>query len=317
MITLRYPNDIEGCGTEPMPSCVLALGFFDGMHMAHRKLISIARKRADELGISLAVFTFPAESDAIKSGKARIYSTEKKLLLFEELGVDIVILADFSLVRGISAKDFVSDCIVKELNAEAVVCGYNFKFGKAAKGNASLLKAESEALGKECIIIPKYSFGATPLSSTIIKDALREGNVELAASELGLPFFIEGQVCHGDGRGAKLGIPTVNIDIAKQTELIKRGVYLTCAYVCGERYPAITNVGICPTFEEREAHSETFIFNFSGNLYDEKIRIYFLSFLRAERCFESEKELIMQIEVDKAEALKKYGEIKWQELGLS
>ncbi len=314
---LRYPEDIRRSGAEVVPRCVLALGFFDGVHLAHRELISLAKHRAQEHGVSLAVFTFPSESFDIKASSTRIYPTEKKLALLEQIGVDIAYVADFSSIKGIEAEDFAIQTIATELNAVCAVCGYNFRFGNGARGDASLLADKLSELGKECIILPEYSFRNSSLSSSLIRSALKRGDVELAASALGLPYFIEGEVRHGDGRGAGLGIPTVNIDRDTPDELLKRGVYLSCAYIDGERYPAITNVGICPTFEVRPPHSETFIFNFSKDIYGEKVRIYFLSYLREEERFESEKELIMQINVDKTTALNRYGEIKWQELGLS
>jgi riboflavin kinase/FMN adenylyltransferase len=132
-----------------------------------------------------------------------------------------------------------------------------------------------------------------------------------------MPYFIEGEVSRGDGRGASLGIPTANLPLSPEAELLKRGVYAAAVYIDGIRYPAITNIGACPTFGARELHSETQIFGEVGDIYGKKIRVYLLDFIREEKLFDSKDELIMQINVDKKYANAVYMETKWQEIGLN
>lgn len=302
---------------ENMPSgCVLALGFFDGVHAAHRELLKLASESARELSLPLAVFTFSSEDSGFKASAKRIYSTRERLSLLAEISVDAAIVCDFSAVRYTSRESFVSDIIIESLNARTVVCGFNFRFGKDALGNADYLSQRMRESGLECLVLDELSFNGKPLSSTLVREMLTQGNVAEAAKALGKPYFLSGEVEHGRGQGHKYGIPTVNTS-ADGDILIPAGVYRTATVIDGRIYEALTNVGTCPTFGERELHAETFILDFDGDLYGKSLRIYFLGFLREEMVFENEKELKMQIIVDKTRAKELNGDIKWQELGLS
>lgn len=301
---------------ENFSGCTVALGFFDGVHLAHRKLIETAKNKAEKSGSPLAVFTFPCESAGLKRGAPRLYGTETKVSLLYEAGADIVVIADFASVANQSPEEFIDRILIKTLGAKSAVCGFNFRFGKNAAGNAEFLAKNLTEKGCECIIFPEYKLGDIPLSSTYIRSLLSEGLASEASKALGKPYFIEGIISHGDGRGRKMGIPTVNIPLPRD-ELLKRGVYAAAAVIDGVAYPAITNAGICPTFKEREAHTETYIFDFSEEVYEKRAKVYFLEFLRDEVRFEDIKELKMQIEVDKNKAKDIFSKIKWQELGLN
>ena len=276
---------------------VVALGFFDGVHLGHRALLQRAKKEADERGALLAVFTFAAETFG-KKGAGRLYSTEEKMEIFEGLGVDEVMIADFGSVADIAAEDFVQGTLIHDIGAVCTVCGEDFRFGKGALGNLSLLERLMSEAGGECIAVSDERLDGVKVSTTKIKELFAEGDVKTANALLGAPLYLSGVVERGLGLGKKLGFPTVNTPIGAKGEIIRRGVYRTRLSVDGRCYDAITNVGICPTFEEREVHQETFVLEDIGDLYGKKIKVFLLEFLRDEKRFESQNDLIMQINVD-------------------
>ena len=297
--------------------CVTALGFFDGMHVAHRTLINEAIKRAKVRNIPSVVLTFSADDVSFKTDKTRLFTDEEKLTELSKMGVDAAAVFDFSLIKGLSSDEFVKSILVGLLNTETALCGYNFRYGKAATGNSFTLDREMKSLGRSTVVLPEYTADGKLVSSSEIRDLLSQKKLREAAALLGKPFFTDGKVSHGLGLGKKLGIPTVNIDSSGGKLELPHGVYLTAAEISGRLYTSITNVGICPTFDERETHSETFIFDFGEEVYDENIRIYYIDFIREEIKFPSQKELIMQINIDINRAKELAKEIKWQEIGLS
>ena len=302
-------------GTKLCTDTAIALGFFDGVHVGHRRLLETAEKIAKEKNLLFTVFTFPAEN-ALK-GEGVLYSTEDKLEIFEELGVEAVVLADFASVASISAEDFITCSLISDMGCRAAIAGFDFKFGKGAVGDASLLSERLFAHGRECIIEDEHRINGEKISTSLIKGLLSEGRVDEAAVLLGMPYFISCTAEHGNGVGKKLGFPTVNSGFENHLPPIRRGVYRTATEISGRLYNGITNVGSCPTFDERALHAETHIIGYSGDLYGKKIRIFFLGYLREEKRFEDEKDLILQIEVDKNRAIKENGELKWQAIGLS
>ena len=295
--------------------CVVALGLFDGVHKAHRELIALAKRKAEELSLPLVVLTFSSDEGVIKPGVRKIYSDKDKADILLSLGADVVVSCDFASVRGLDGRVFAQDVLCRDLCARVVVCGFNFRFGKGAAFGASELENFLGEVGTRLLVVEDYHLGGKTLSSTIIRGLLADGKIEEANLALGEPYFIETGVSHGNGVGKTLGIPTVNSDMQKEKILLAKGVYLTETVIGSERYPSLTNVGTCPTFAEREVHAETYILGFDGDLYDETVRIKFLSFLREEKTFSNEKELVMQINNDKIKALELYGDLKWQDSG--
>lgn len=277
----------------------VALGYFDGVHLAHRELITLTVKEAHSRGLTPAVFTFSAEDATIKPSAARIYPTDLRLSILEELGIEVAVVADFSSVASLSPEKFVSEVLIGAMGMRLAASGYNFRFGKGAMAGASELSSLCYIYGAECLLLEERGFGGAPISSSRIREALFEGEVRLATDLLGAPYRMGGRVERGRGVGHKLGFPTVNTRIPEGSVKMKNGVYKTAVRVEGKLFPAITNVGTCPTFEVREAHAETFIKDFSGDLYGKEVEVLFLDFIREERKFESAEELIMQINIDK------------------
>ncbi len=293
---------------------VVALGFFDGVHAAHRELIKETLRIAKERSLTPLVFTFTSEGD-IKRVIPRIYSTEQKLSLIEEMGIHDAVVADFFDISDMSAEEFVSDTLISKLGACVAVAGYNFRFGRGAAGDCQALSSLMKQSGGEAIILPRITCGTAPVSSTEIREAIADGKIKRANALLGAPYFIRGTVEFGNRIGKTLGFPTVNIPLPDRSVKPRRGVYSTAAEIDGKLYAALTNVGTCPTFKEREMHTETYILDYNCELYGKRIKIYFLDFLREERKFESPTALINEINRNVAEALKGRERL-WQEAGL-
>ena len=299
----------------PTEGCVLTLGFFDGVHIAHRDLINKSREIADDMGIPLGVFTFRAD-EQMKPDTKRLYSTEERLEIFREIGVDFVVLVDFTSVRSLSPEDFVKDVLVKKIGCKIAVVGYNFRFGKNAQGDADTLCKLMAECGGRGEMREELTLDGQTISATLVRSLLEQGRTEEANRLLGKPFRLFSTVEHGNGMGKSFGYPTINTKIEAWRISLRRGVYRTAVKIKNNLFAGLTNIGVCPTFKERELHAETYILDFAGDLYGEKAEIFLLEFMRDEMRFESEKELIMQINIDKKQAIEKNGEEKWQELGL-
>ncbi len=296
--------------------CVLALGFFDGMHIAHRDLLSYGKHLASAAGLPFGIFTFRSECE-IKSATARIYDTEHRLRLAERAGAEFAVVADFDSLRELSPEEFVRDVLVGTLHAEIAVAGYNFRFGKCAAGDSETLTKLMNALGKQARIRDEFKREGVTVSSTAIRDLLLNGKIEEANRLLGAPYSLRGTVVHGDGRGRSLGLPTINTDVPEGLIAPATGVYRS-ATVCGNRiYASVTNVGVCPTFGQRALHAETHIVDFEGELYGEEAEIFLLEYLREEKQFSTADGLISQIKLDISQTKSRNGDITWQELGLS
>ena len=303
-------------GDQPkLPESVVALGVFDGVHIGHRRLLGMASEYAESRGIGLTVFTF-RDSVGLKGGAPRIYSEEQKLKLLAGLGVDTVIVADFPSLSSLSAEKFVSSVLTDTLGARAAAAGYNFRFGRGASADVNALERLMAELGLDTLICDEITLSGETVSATVIRELIANKEIRKANTLLGTPYFLTGEVLHGRGMGTGLGFPTVNTDISAGVLLPPRGVYRSAVLHEGRIYSALTNVGTCPTFEERSTHAETYLIDFEGNLYSEKIDIYLLDYLREEKKFSTPKELIMQINIDKNKVITENGEITWQELGL-
>lgn len=276
----------------------IALGFFDGVHIGHRRLIERAVEEAKRLNIPSAIFTFYADASIPKSSAYRLYSTEEKLEIFDSLGVDEVILADFDTIKDTVPLEFINEILISRLGCRTAICGRDFRFGKNAGGTSDQLAKAMQALGRGAILESDVNLYGIKVSTTAIKDFLKAGEIEKANAMLGSPYFIKSEVLHGRGVGHTLGFPTVNTDLSGKEALLHRGVYFSVINIGNKVYPALTNIGSCPTFEKRSMHAETFILDFSGELYGDTVRISLLSFIRDEEKFESPEALIKQINLD-------------------
>ncbi len=291
----EYSKDM----TPDFSAAVVALGLFDGVHLGHRALLASAKKEAEKRKIPLVVFTFFSENKLPK-GATRLYSTDIKTEFFEKAGAEYVIYADFDTISGISAESFVLEVLLDTLKTELAVTGLDFRFGKGREGDTKTLSGLMKKRNKHCLFIPDESVSGMKISTSLIKELLQNGNPRLAAKLLGEPYFIEGEIIHGDGRGEKLGMPTINLSLQSDKSFIKQGVYHSAVLIDGKTYTGLTNIGKCPTFEAREVHAETFILDFSGEVYGKVARIRLIDYLREEKRFNDKDELTEQIKKDVA-----------------
>ena len=299
---------------DPAPPAVIALGLFDGVHIGHRALLRETVLRARETGITPAVFTF-SQGSGVKRGVPRLYDDRAKLRLLRECGIELVYMADFDAVAPLSPEDFVTRVLCKELNCRVAVSGFNFRFGSSASGDAEDLKRLCAARNMRAIIIDEERIDGVTVSTTLIRRLLSEGKANEAARLLGRPYFLSGTVLHGRGQGRGWGFPTVNTPLREDTPLLW-GVYSSAVCLGDRVYPALTNIGVCPSFDKREPHAETLLLGFEGDLYGKELDVHLLDYIREERIFPSADLLKEQIERDKIYASERTKDIKWQEIGL-
>ena len=293
----------------------VALGFFDGVHLGHRSLLRELKEKSEKLGLTPCVFSFANGLSRTKNVQTILYHLGDKTQIFENIGIEKVIYANFESISHLTPEEFVNEVLIKDFGVELCVAGYNFRFGKGALGNAdSLMKIMSDS-EKQAIIMDEETVNGQKLSSSRIRELLSDKKIEEANALLGSPYFIKGIVEKGLGLGSHFGFPTVNTTIRHDSPLPK-GVYRSAVKIGDKLYTGITNIGNCPTVQERETHAETLIADFDGNLYGEEIYIYLLEYLRDERTFESVELLKQQIDRDKEISISKNGDLKWLEIGL-
>ena len=296
---------------------VMAIGFFDGVHLGHRALISRATDYAKERGLEVGVFTFSSEG-GIKAGTPRIYTTRERLDIIEALGVDFAVVADLSEVAELTAREFVEQILARGSGAVCAAVGYNFRFGKGASAGASELRKIMSELSLDTIVCDAEKYLGEPISSSIIRKGIESGDMPRVCELLGAPYFISGVVEYGRGVGTSyLGFPTVNIALREGGVVPRRGVYRGALTVENNVYSAVANIGVCPTFDPRVAHVEVHIIDFSGDIYGNEVKLYLLGFLRDEQRFSDINELKMQINIDKSRAKQENGDIKWITAGLN
>lgn len=268
----------------------VALGYFDGGHIGHSALLDTAVQDAHEHSYESTVFTFP--SLATKRGTP-LSRLSDRLAFFESRGIDSVVLVPFDEVKDVPAECFVTEVLQKRLFTQNAVCGFNYRFGKGAVGDGTLLLR----LLPDSTVLPPTRFDGTPVSASRIREALGAGDIPSVTAMLGHPYTLTGTVAHGKAAGRSLGFPTANI--RPETALPRYGVYKTRVTVDGITYAGITDIGVRPTLESAgDARAETFLCGFSGDLYEKELRIELLDFLREEKHFSSLEQLKRQIEED-------------------
>lgn len=246
------------------------------------------------------VFTF----DGILKGK-QIYLEEEKRSLLERLGVEREVLFPFSEeTRTMTPETFIREMLVERMDAKLICVGEDFHFGKERRGDVGMLSEYAPQYGYELCVFPKIKEDGEVISSTRIRRELAQGRIEKANRLLGDPYFVRGEVVHGNALGRTIGMPTANLLPGEQKLLPVYGVYATRVEVEGKTYGGVTNVGVKPTIGADRANVETTLLDFEGNLYGKQMTVYFLDFLRPEQRFDSLDELKAQISRDKETAEK-------------
>ena len=285
---------------------VVALGFFDGVHLGHRDLLEKTVKEARARNAEPLVLTFSEEGSAgLKSSSERLYTDEERLEKFRDIGIKYAVMLDFSAVRDVLPESFVADYVVGECRAVCAVCGFNFRYGKGARGDAQSLSSCMLSHGLDCIVCEPYCIDGALISSSRIKTCVASGDMQSARKMLGSHYCLRAPVLHGKALGRQLGLPTANQVFEKNKIRPRHGVYATFAHIDGERYFAVTNVGVRPSVDDGECvNCETNIMNCEKDLYGKLLTLEFCAFLRDEMRFGTLNELKQQIEKDRKEAEK-------------
>ena len=280
---------------------VIALGFFDGVHMGHGALLNRVTETAARLGVTPAAFTFDRSPTAVltKQEIPLLSSVEDRIWLMQHYyGIKDVIVAPFEGMMKMPWEDFITQYLVQDLGVVHVVAGHDFHFGHMGKGNPQRLKAKCEELGIGCDIIGKIEEDGITISSTYIRTLIAQGDMERAKQFLGHPHILTDQVAHGKKiGGSTLGFPTVNLHFPPRVIVPAYGVYATRVWFDGQCRQAVTNVGVRPTIIDNDGRVtvEGFILDFDGDLYGHQIRMEFHKFLRGEERFPSMQALADEI----------------------
>ena len=288
---------------------VIALGFFDGVHLGHQALMARAVERGREHGLEPAVFTFDRSPREFVTGKPVPLLTspeERRRLVEESFPIRRVIVAKFDrAMMTMPWMDFLR-VLAGRYNAGWLVAGHDFRFGHRNEGDAALLARGAAELGMGWDIIPAVAVDGVTVSSTRIRSLLEEGRAEEAWRLLGRPFSIAGTIAHGKGLGSRIGRPTLNLLPGGDQLIPARGVYVAAAELAGRRFPAVTNVGVRPTVDRDGGVTvESHLLEAEGDFYGESCRVFLLKRLRPEEEFPGLRELQAQIAAD-AEAAREY-----------
>jgi riboflavin kinase/FMN adenylyltransferase len=289
----------------PKGETLLTIGVFDGVHAGHRYLLEKLQQQATEKNLLSGVVTFNPHPQSVLHPHNQLFwlsDVEDRVRSLKELGINIVAVLTFTPeVAQLSAKEFIS-LVKKQLKMRGIMVGPDFTLGRGGEGNINLLRALGHEMKFSVEVIPPFTINGEVVSSTLIRQALVQGDMRKVERLMGRHFYLRGQVTTSDKRGRVLGFPTANLDIKPQQALPDNGIYATITHVDGKRFPSATNIGIRPTFGEGEKTVETHLLNYKGDLYSKEIRVEFVQKLRDEQRFPSPEELKTQIKKDIREA---------------
>ena len=283
------------------PRRVIALGFFDGVHLGHGALLRRVTEMAGRLDATAAAFTFDRHPAGAITGQnvPLLSAVEDRIWLMRRwYGIQEVIVASFDAMQRMDWHDFVARYLVEELGVVHVVAGHDFHFGYMGKGNPERLKATCAQLGVGCDIVEKVTRDGITISSTYIRTLIAQGEMERANQFLGHPHILTDRVSHGKRIGSSaLGFPTVNLRVPPGVIVPAHGVYATRVWFDGQCRAAVTNVAVRATVSDndRRVTVEGFILDFDGDLYGHQVRMEFYKYLRPERKFASLEELSREI----------------------
>jgi riboflavin kinase/FMN adenylyltransferase len=284
---------------------VVAMGNFDGVHLGHRAVIAASLEMARLHGKPAFAVTFephPRSFFSPNTPQFRLSDETAKLRLLAGTGLAGAVVMTFDKGRaGTSAQDFIHHDLIERLGISGIAVGYDFHFGKGRVGSPSLLVSEAPRLGIEVDVQPHIDIEERPVSSTAIRMALAEGQIADATLMLGAPWFITGEVIHGEKRGRDLGYPTANIRLPANCGL-KHGIYAVRVGRGPERLDGVASFGRRPTFDNGAPLLEVFLFDFKGDLYGTVLDVAFIAFIREELKFEGIDALVRQMDDDSAKA---------------
>ncbi len=286
---------------------VLTLGNFDGVHLGHQKAMDLVKVRAKALSCPAVALTFePHPVSVLRPEKApkRILTPALKQQVIGEMDLDLLVIVHFTKeFSRVGPEEFVEQVLVEKLRVRELVLGENFRFGRGRSGDLDALRKLGERYGFVVHQLEASIHKGAMISSSRIRETLRGGQVDEAGAMLGRPFFVEGEVIEGDGRGRLMGFPTANIKMDGDL-LLDDGVYVTDAVIDAgnDRFAGMTHVGRRPTFGLEERMVETHLFDFDRQIYGAKVRLYFHCRVRGTVAFDSAEALKQQLERDREAA---------------
>ncbi len=295
------PVEEELAELAPGKDMLLTIGVFDGVHLGHKYLISQLTEHASQQNLLSGVVTFRQHPMWVLSPQTRLpylTSLAEKVSLLKGEGIDAIITLSFTQeLAQLSARQFVG-LLKKYLRMCGLIIGPDFALGRNREGNADTLCTLGQEMNFSVTVIPPVTVNGEVVSSTAIRDALARGDMKKVITLIGRSFSLQGRVVTGVGRGSGLGFPTVNLETDPEQALPADGVYATWAYIDGEAYQSMTNIGRRPTFGGSGRTIETYILNYNGSLYGSELKIDVIERLRDEKRFDTVEELKKQIAKD-------------------
>lgn len=281
----------------------VALGNFDGIHRGHKDLIKSMVLNAKVMDLKPSLLLFKSHTKAIldKDSPKCITTIDQKIGIAKDLGVELIYFIDFDeKLMKLSPDEFVKSILLDKMNSKLIVVGYDYRFGYKALGDTDYLKELSHTENFKLKVLDPIKSHGIVVSSSNIRDLIREGKMEDVEANLERPYSIVGKVIKGANRGSKLGFPTANIELIDNYVIPKTGVYKTYTKVDGKMYKSATNIGYNPTFnkDNKILKFETYIIDFNENLYGKIIEIYFKKHIRDDIKFDNVNDLIVQMKSD-------------------
>lgn len=290
----------------PQP-CVATIGFFDGVHKGHRYLIEQVKRAAVVQGLCSALITFPVHPRKVMNATYHpelLTTCDEKLALLEETGVDYCLMLDFtSEVSCLSAQEFMCHILKERYNVRTLVIGYDHRFGHNRSEGFDNYCRYGQAMGMEVILAQACPSDDVQISSSVVRNFLHKGEVEMASRCLGYPYFLEGVVVSGHQLGRKIGFPTANLRVNDPDKLVPAyGVYAVYVTLDNQVYKGMLSIGIRPTIGNGTDRSiEVNIFEFDADIYSKTLRLTFVKYLRPELKFDTIEELVRQLYQDEAD----------------
>lgn len=295
----------------PFRNAVVTIGTFDGVHQGHRQIIHHLREEAAKVGGETVLITFhPHPRKVVSStilGIRLLNTLEERIDLLKQAGIDHLVIVPFTEAFANQTADaYIRDFLVARFHPHTVIIGYDHRFGKDRQGNYLMLEEQASRYGFRLKEIPKHILREVSISSTRIREAILQHQVELANDLLGYPFFFDGEVVHGNKLGRQLGFPTANLRIANEEKITPGdGIYAVYAQVLGEeeRIKGMMSIGFRPTVDGKQRVIEVNLFEFNRDIYGKTLRVYLKKHLREEVKYDNLEALVAQIRQDKVDSL--------------
>jgi len=293
---------------KPTEAAVVTIGTFDGVHIGHKKIINRLVNTGKQAHLKSVILTFFPHPRMVlqKDSNIKLINTiDERRVILDALGLDYLLIKKFTHdFSRLSAEDFVKQILVEKLNAKKVIIGYDHRFGRNRNADINNLKTYGETFGFEVEEISAQDIDEVAVSSTKIRKALDEGEIEKANAFLGYHFMLTGKVKKGRGLGKELGFPTANIEIEENYKIIpKQGSYIVSSIINGAKIYGMMNIGMNPTVNGSKQTIEVHFFNFENDIYESVLKIDLLHRIREEEKFESVEALKNQLAKDKEAAL--------------